>query len=103
MLCSCSYDLDCVTQDDIAERWFEISSPLIQFDHCYLLTNDGLVLEKDGNSMWQEGTWHVIDHCDDCLFEIGAGNKSIVILEESTTCITVKYEGAEAEICDCSY
>ena len=103
ILCSCSRDLDCITREDITERWLEISSSVIPFDHCYLLGADGTVVEKDRESNWKAGDWYVIDHCDDCLFEIGAGDKSIELLEEEGDCITIKYDGLEAEICDCSY
>ena len=96
-------DLDCITSEDLTERWFELSSQAISFDHCYLLTKDGTVLEKTQDTLWREGEWYIVDHCDDCLFEIGAGEKTIELLEEEGPCITVRYDGLEAEICDCSY
>ena len=103
ILCSCSRDLDCITREDITERWLEISSSSISFDHCYLLSDDGVVIEKDQETIWRAGDWYVIDHCDDCLFEIGSVDKVIELLEEEGECITIKYNGIETEICDCAY
>ncbi len=106
LLVSCndnSSSLDCITSEDLTERWFEIASPTISFDHCYLLTKDGIVLEKTKDTFWKEGEWYIIDHCDDCLFEIGAGDKTIELLSKEDECITVKYSGIETQICDCVY
>lgn len=102
-LCSCSRDLDCITSEDITERWLEISSSAISFDHCYLLGVDGVVIEKNQETNWRAGDWYVIDHCDDCLFAIGAGDNTIELLEEEGDCLTIEYNGIETEICDCSY
>ena len=103
LLASCSRDLDCITNEDITERWFELSSSVLSFDNCYLLTKDGMVLEKTQETLWTAGEWFVIDHCDDCLFEIGSEDTTIELLEEEGECITVNYDGMEAEICDCPY
>ncbi len=103
LLVSCNRDLDCITNEDITERWFELSSSILSSDNCYLLTNDGMVLEKTQESLQQSGVWFVIDHCNNCIFQIGSEDTIIELLEEEGKCITVIYDGIEAEICDCSY
>ena len=61
------------------------------------------MIEKDRETNWKAGDWYVINHCDDCLFEIGAEDTTIEFLKEEGECIMVNYNGIAAKICDCAY
>ena len=97
-------ELDCIVRDDIVEVWFELKSNTISFDHCYLLTEDNLVIEKDKDEVWKAGEWFVIDRCDSCIFKVGTHDITLELIKKQDECILVKYnDWYDATICNCSY
>jgi len=107
LLFSCQYDVsyaDCVDVSDITERWLELRSDTISFDHCYLLAKDGLVVEKDEETNWKAGEWEISKGCEECIFEISSGDHKIEFFENQGECLDIIYDGSyNVDICDCSY
>ena len=95
-------EYDCVTDDDLVERWLEISS-VSSIDSCYLLSSDGLLIEKNSRTVWVIGFWEIASRDENCVYEIILDGENVEIIGEEDDCIVVDYQSQEVMLCDCLY
>jgi len=93
---------DCVTDDDLIERWLELSS-VSSIDNCYLLSSDGLLIEKNQDALWGIGFWETISRDENCIYEVLLDGESVEIIGEENGCIIVHYQSQDISLCDCKY
>ena len=105
ILTGCSSEIsiyECVTDEDLIERWLEVSS-VSSLDNCYLLSSDGLMIEKNQDTVLGISFWEVIERDDHCIYEVTLDGEYVEIIEKESGCIVVDYQSQEATLCDCQY
>jgi len=93
---------DCVTDDDLIERWLELSS-VSSIDNCYLLSSDGLLIEKNQDGVWGIGFWETVSRDENCIYEADLDGEYVEIIGKEGSCLVVDYQSQEVILCDCQY
>jgi len=92
----------CVTEDDLVERWFEVSS-IQSLENCYLLSSDFLMIEKNQDVIWGIGFWEIVDRDENCIYEVTLDGESAETVGNESGCVIVNYQSQEVTLCDCQY
>ena len=93
---------DCVTDTELSERWLELSS-ISSIDSCYLLSSDGLLIEKNSRTVWVIGFWEITSRDENCVYEIILDGEHVEIIGKEDSCIVADYQSQEVMLCDCLY
>ena len=94
--------VDCVTEPDLVERWLEVDV-ISSFKNCYLLSSDGLLLEKNLDTVWVVGVWEKTEADNNCIYEAKVNDEIIEFLDKDSECLTINYQSKEVDLCDCTY